>query len=41
VVGEVRTDQQAQRESLAHEYVAEQLRREIALGLFTARGSLP
>jgi GntR family transcriptional regulator, transcriptional repressor for pyruvate dehydrogenase complex len=41
VVGEVRTDHQAQRESLAHEYVAEQLRREIALGLFTASGSLP
>jgi GntR family transcriptional repressor for pyruvate dehydrogenase complex len=37
----VRADQQAQRKSLAHEYVAEQLRREIALGLFTARGSLP
>jgi len=41
VVGEVQADQQAQRKSLAHEYVAEQLRREIALGLFTARGSLP
>jgi GntR family transcriptional regulator, transcriptional repressor for pyruvate dehydrogenase complex len=41
VAGEVRTDQQAQRSSLAHEYVAEQLRREIALGLFTDRGSLP
>jgi len=37
----VRADQQAQRKSLAHEYVAEQLRREIALGLFTARGALP
>ncbi len=35
------TGQQAQPKSLAHEYVAEQLRREIALGLFTARGSLP
>lgn len=35
------TGQQAQPKSLAHEYVAEQLRREIALGLFTAHGSLP
>ncbi len=37
----MRTDQQVQRKSLAHEYVAEQLRREIALGLFASRGSLP
>jgi GntR family transcriptional repressor for pyruvate dehydrogenase complex len=37
----MRTGQQAQRKSLAHEYVAEQLRREITLGLFSARGSLP
>lgn len=35
------TGQQARPRSLTHEYVAEQLRREIALGLFTARGSLP
>ena len=41
MMGEMRTGQQAQRKSLAHEYVAEQLHREIALGLFTARGSLP
>jgi GntR family transcriptional regulator, transcriptional repressor for pyruvate dehydrogenase complex len=41
MAGEVRTDQQPQRNSLTHEYVAEQLRREIALGLFTGRGSLP
>jgi GntR family transcriptional repressor for pyruvate dehydrogenase complex len=34
-------DQQARRQPLVHEYVAEQLRREIALGMFAARSSLP
>ncbi len=34
-------DQQARRQPLVHEYVAEQLRREIALGLFAPRSSLP
>jgi GntR family transcriptional regulator, transcriptional repressor for pyruvate dehydrogenase complex len=34
-------DQQARRQPLVHEYVAEQLRREIALGLFASRSSLP
>jgi GntR family transcriptional regulator, transcriptional repressor for pyruvate dehydrogenase complex len=34
-------DQQARRQPLVHEYVAEQLRREIALGLFSSRSSLP
>ena len=35
-------DQQARlRKPLVHEYVAEQLRREIALGLFAPRKSLP
>lgn len=34
-------DEQARRQPLAHEYVAEQLRREIALGLFASRSSLP
>ena len=37
----MRAGQQAQWKPLAHEYVAEQLRREITLGLFTVRGSLP
>jgi GntR family transcriptional regulator, transcriptional repressor for pyruvate dehydrogenase complex len=41
-VGEVEAaDQQARRQPLVHEYVAEQLRREIALGLFASRSSLP
>jgi GntR family transcriptional regulator, transcriptional repressor for pyruvate dehydrogenase complex len=34
-------EEQARRQPLAHEYVAEQLRREIALGLFAPRSSLP
>jgi GntR family transcriptional regulator, transcriptional repressor for pyruvate dehydrogenase complex len=34
-------DQQVRRQPLVHEYVAEQLRREIALGLFASRSSLP
>ncbi len=34
-------DRQRRRQPLVHEYVAEQLRREIALGLFTSRSSLP
>jgi GntR family transcriptional regulator, transcriptional repressor for pyruvate dehydrogenase complex len=34
-------EEQARRQPLAHEYVAEQLRREIALGLFASRSSLP
>jgi GntR family transcriptional repressor for pyruvate dehydrogenase complex len=34
-------DQPARRQPLVHEYVAEQLRREIALGLFAPRSSLP
>ena len=34
-------DQQARRQPLVHEYLAEQLRREIALGLFSSRRSLP
>jgi GntR family transcriptional regulator, transcriptional repressor for pyruvate dehydrogenase complex len=38
---EVAADEQARRQPLAHEYVAEQLRREIALGLFASRSSLP
>jgi GntR family transcriptional repressor for pyruvate dehydrogenase complex len=33
--------EQARRQPLAHEYVADQLRREIALGLFAPRSSLP
>jgi GntR family transcriptional regulator, transcriptional repressor for pyruvate dehydrogenase complex len=42
VVSEVvAADQQARRQPLAHEYVAEQLRREIMLGLFAPRSSLP
>lgn len=38
---EATTDEQARRQPFAHEYVAEQLRREIALGLFAPRSSLP
>lgn len=38
---EVAGDEQAPRQPLAHEYVAEQLRRQIALGLFAPRSSLP
>ncbi|MGH3276581.1 MAG: FadR/GntR family transcriptional regulator, partial [Streptosporangiaceae bacterium] len=34
-------DQAASRQPRAHEYVAEQLRREIALGLYQSRSSLP
>lgn len=34
-------DQPTRRQPLVHEYVAEQLRREIALGLFAPRSSLP
>lgn len=34
-------DEQTRRQPLAHEYVAEQLRREIALGLFAPSSSLP
>jgi GntR family transcriptional regulator, transcriptional repressor for pyruvate dehydrogenase complex len=34
-------DHPARRQPLVHEYVAEQLRREIALGLFAPRSSLP
>ncbi len=34
-------DPRARRQPLVHEYVAEQLRREIALGLFASRSSLP
>ncbi len=37
----VAPDEQARRQPLAHEYVAEQLRREITLGLFAPRSSLP
>jgi GntR family transcriptional repressor for pyruvate dehydrogenase complex len=37
----VAAENQARRQPLVHEYVAEQLRREIALGLFTSRSSLP
>ena len=35
------SDQGAARQPRAHEYVAEQLRREIALGLYASRSSLP
>jgi GntR family transcriptional regulator, transcriptional repressor for pyruvate dehydrogenase complex len=38
---EMAAGQQARRQPLVHEYVAEQLRREIALGLFASRSSLP
>jgi GntR family transcriptional regulator, transcriptional repressor for pyruvate dehydrogenase complex len=41
VTEEMDADQQARRQPLVHEYVAEQLRREIALGLFASRSSLP
>jgi GntR family transcriptional repressor for pyruvate dehydrogenase complex len=41
VTQEGAADEQARRQPLAHEYVAEQLRREIALGLFAPRSSLP
>jgi GntR family transcriptional regulator, transcriptional repressor for pyruvate dehydrogenase complex len=41
VTEEMDADQPARRQPLVHEYVAEQLRREIALGLFASRSSLP
>jgi GntR family transcriptional regulator, transcriptional repressor for pyruvate dehydrogenase complex len=41
VTDEMAVDQQARRQPLVHEYLAEQLRREIALGLFSSRRSLP
>jgi len=41
VIEEMDAGQQARRQPLVHEYVAEQLRREIALGLFASRSSLP
>jgi GntR family transcriptional regulator, transcriptional repressor for pyruvate dehydrogenase complex len=41
VSGRAVADEQARRQPLAHEFVAEQLRREIALGLFAPRSSLP
>jgi GntR family transcriptional regulator, transcriptional repressor for pyruvate dehydrogenase complex len=40
-VSEQSAVEQTRRQPLAHEYVAEQLRREIALGLFAPRSSLP
>jgi|SRR5580704_235331 GntR family transcriptional repressor for pyruvate dehydrogenase complex len=41
VSGEGRGDRERRRQPPVHEYVAEQLRREIALGLFRPRSSLP
>ncbi|HEY7144148.1 MAG TPA: FCD domain-containing protein [Streptosporangiaceae bacterium] len=38
---QVAAAEQTRRQPLAHEFVAEQLRREIALGLFAPRSSLP
>jgi GntR family transcriptional regulator, transcriptional repressor for pyruvate dehydrogenase complex len=38
---QVAAAEQVRRQPLAHEFVAEQLRREIALGLFAPRSSLP
>jgi GntR family transcriptional regulator, transcriptional repressor for pyruvate dehydrogenase complex len=41
VSGEEAADQPPRHQRLVHEYVAEQLRREIALGMFVSRSSLP